>query len=115
MSTDKDGNQIDESRVGRYKRYRSRPPEVEAIPWTGFNWKEVHAFCRVDHGEEVKTASTSDSEDGLPLQVLVGKGSEQEWISVPPGHWLVRAPGDTSDVWAVDPVFFAHKYSEVRE
>ena len=92
-------------------KYRSKPSEIEAIQWTGFNWSEVHEFAGND---PVKTASTSDSGNELPLQLLAGKDGAQEWVPVPAGHWLVNQPGDKSDIWPVDPDYFVAKYEPVQ-
>jgi hypothetical protein len=44
------------------------------------------------------------------LELLAGKDGAQEWVPVPVGHWLVCQPGNKSDVWPVDPDYFAGKY-----
>ena len=85
-------------------RYRSKPQEVEAIQWTGDNRQEIHDFlgdkCRFD----------SDSRYGWDLKILAGKDGAQKWVPVPLNHWTVRPPGDESDVWPIDPDYFAAKY-----
>lgn len=90
--------------------YRSKPTLVEAIQWNGRNWEEVFAFTGP------KGASTIDKTDpdgdGHPLQILAGKDGAQEWVPVPPGHWLVRPVGDDSDLWPVEDTWFRQKYEE---
>lgn len=102
--------------------YQSKPQQVEAVQWTGDNWAEVMAFGVVpgDPSKVAKVASTAPTlpasadelreHDFLPLQLLAGKDGAQEWVPVPIGHWLVRQPGDLSDIWPVDPDYFAAKY-----
>lgn len=82
-------------------RYVSKPQQVEAIQWTG---DQVPIIGSVFFGVVRFTW------DGLEL--LAGKDGAQGWVPVPVGHWLVRNPGDPSDNWPVDPVYFAGKYDE---
>lgn len=34
-------------------------------------------------------------------------------MDVPIGHWVVRQPGDVTDLWPVAPDYFAAKYEPV--
>ena len=34
----------------------------------------------------------------------------QGWVPLPVGYWIVWRPGDLSDLWPVDPDYFASKY-----
>lgn len=96
--------------------YVSKPQHVEAVHWTGENWEEVLPFG----GSDAKVASTVTKTDGAnegkgvvvgePLQLLAGKDGAQGWVPVPVGHWIVHMPGDKSDMWPVDPDYFAAKY-----
>lgn len=95
--------------------FRKKPVVVEAVQWTGHNWPEVLGFG----GRDAKVASTvhDGPEEGskfadAPLQLLAGKDGAQGWVNVPLGHWLVRNPGDASDIWPVDSVVFAMTYEE---
>lgn len=102
--------------------YVSRPQRVEAVHWTGDNWSEVLAFGvpgaktastapeRGDLPSAPATAGALREWTGLPLQLLAGKDGAQGWVPVPIGHWIVRNPGDNSDMWPVDPDYFAAKY-----
>jgi hypothetical protein len=97
-------------------RYQSKPSIIEAVKWNGDNWDEVVPFG----GPESKVASTviageDGYQAGLPLQLLAGKDGSQEWVPVPVGHWLVNQPGDKSDIWPVDPDYFAAKYEAVTD
>lgn len=93
-------------------KYRSKPQEIEAVQWTGENWSEVMPFG----GPDAKLASTTDGEGnvGEPLQLLAGKDGAQGWVPVPVGHWIVHMPDDKSDMWPVDPDYFAAKYEPVE-
>lgn len=85
-------------------RYRSRPQEVEAVVWSGHNIDEVLKFAP----DKVYVL-----EEARELHLLAGKDGVQDWVPVPLGHWLVCQPGDRSDVWPVDPTYFASKYEPV--
>jgi hypothetical protein len=96
-------------------RYVSRPQHVEAVQWTGENWGEVMPFG----GPDGKIASTVHGEApnvavGEPLQLLAGKDGAQGWVPVPVGHWIVHMPADKSDIWPVDPDYFAAKYEPAQ-
>lgn len=83
-------------------RYRSRPQEVEAIQWRGDNHFEIGTF-----------GAAVIWNDGQGLRLLAGKDGAQDFVPVPEGHWIVRAAGDLSDHWPVDPDYFAAKYEPV--
>jgi hypothetical protein len=82
-------------------RFRSRPSEVEAVQWRGDNVDEVRRF-----GAQVHVGV-----DGLAL--LAGAQGAQGWVTVPVGHWLVRAVGVLHDHWPVADEFFQAKYEPV--
>ncbi len=93
--------------------WRSRPQTIEAVQWRGDNEADMFTFG----GGKVAVGSALTVEpDGTSLvepktlQLLAGKDGAQGWVPVPVGHWLVNAPGDKSDVWPVDPDYFAAKY-----
>lgn len=88
--------------------YRSKPSLIEAVQWTGRNDNEmVSAFAG-----KVRIV---DSAGGGGLMLAAGKDSAQGWVPVPVGHWIVCNPGDHSDLWPVDPDYFAAKYEPARE
>lgn len=84
-------------------QFESKPSVIEATQWRGDNSDECWRVCthkiRVALGE---------------LTLLAGKDGAQEWVPVPVGHWLVHQPGDVSDIWPVDPDYFATKYQPAR-
>lgn len=82
----------------------SKPQRVEAIRWTGGNRDAVLRFAP----DKTKYVVS----DYIGMSLLAGKDGAQEWVPVPLGHWLVHQPGDLSDVWPVDPDYFAAKYSD---
>jgi len=88
--------------------YESTPQTVTAVRWDGTD--RCADVLAVWSGH--KTTCGCTAHDGLHL--LAGKDGAQEWVPVPVGHWLVRQPGDTSDVWPVDPDYFAAKYRRQR-
>lgn len=79
--------------------YVSKPQTVEAVQWKGDNSNECYGFCKA----KVRYAFSQ-------LELLAGKDGAQEWVPVPVGHWLVCQPDDKSDIWPVDPDYFANKY-----
>jgi len=88
-------------KVGFMKIYESKPSRIEAVQWTGKNFGELVAFAPVDY---------EDHDPGCYL--LAGKRGAQDYVPVPVGHWIVRAEGDDTDYWPVDPQYFAAKYQE---
>jgi len=80
--------------------YRSRPQTIEAVQWTGDNVTDLWDVfgARKIYGPH---------ETNPTLRLLAGKDGAQGWVSVPVGHWIVRKPGDDSDMWPVDPEYFA--------
>lgn len=87
--------------MSEVRRYRSRPQEVEAIQWR----------CLLAQVADIKAFAPGKVRvHGNDLELLAGKDGAQDWVPVPVGHWLVHAPGDDSDVWPVDPDYFAAKY-----
>ena len=85
--------------------YRSKPQEVEAVQWTGQNTHDVLRFALA----KVTRVKPGDHD----LLLLAGQDGAQGWVPVPVGHWLVRRPGDETDMWPVDPDYFASKYEPV--
>jgi hypothetical protein len=90
--------------------YRSKPSEVEAVQWIGDNWEEMRDFAGVK--VDYTALDLTSGERVVELKLLAGKDGAQEWVPVPKGHWLVMQPGDKSDIWPVDPEYFANKYEE---
>jgi hypothetical protein len=94
--------------------FRSRPQVVEAIQWTGNerdirDWATDPAFSL--HDSKVRTSRNND--DSF-LQVKAGLDGVQGWVPVPLGHFLVRRPGDWSDIWPVEENYFNTKYEELN-
>lgn len=83
-------------------RYVSRPQVVEAIQWDGL-------LARLTECADWAPGKVrNDGQNGIEL--LAGKDGAQEWVPVPVGHWLVRQPGDLSDIWPVEEHYFEAKY-----
>lgn len=78
----------------------SRPSTIEAVQHNG-DFAALLAFA----GSKVNIRP----DDGA-LMLEAGKDGAQEWVPVPLGHWLVCQPDDKSDIWPVDPDYFAAKY-----
>lgn len=85
-------------------QYRKKPMNVEAAQHDGLDFTALQEVA----GDKVRI----DPGTGA-LELLAGKDGAQGWVPVPVGHWIVRNPGDLSDVWPVDAEFFARTYDEV--
>jgi hypothetical protein len=81
--------------------YRSRPQHAEAVQWTGYNETQLYGTF----GSKVRIVGVP-----LKLELLAGANGAQGWVPVPLGHWLVNKVDDLSDIWPVDPDYFASKY-----
>jgi hypothetical protein len=82
-------------------RYKSRPSEIEAVRWDGFNLAEVQMF-----GADVFV------DRGGTLKLKAGAGGSQEYVPVPSGHWIARdANGKGDDYWPIHPDYLARKYA----
>jgi hypothetical protein len=79
--------------------WRSKPTIIEAVQWTG-DYRAVRDFA----GMKI------DMVEQGTLLLLAGTNGAQGWVTVPTGHWLVCQAGDLSDIWPVDPDYFAEKY-----
>lgn len=69
------------------ERVRRRAPTLEAVRWTGGNWREVHAFV----GDKIRQA---DREGLLMLKIHPSLNSE---FAVPIGNWIIRVEPDRFD------------------
>lgn len=92
--------------------YRSKPTTIEAVQWLGTmaSYEAAVSFA----GSKVRMVGQAPpSSADLPhhhIELLAGVDGAQDWVPVPVGHWLVSQPGDRSDVWPVEPDYFAAKY-----
>jgi hypothetical protein len=93
--------------------YKSKPQTVEAMQWTGENKEEVLEFLMEKGMQDQNLLSTYRT--GYPggLFLLAGKDGAQGWVPVPVGHWLVHLQEDKTDIWPVDPDYFAAKYDPI--
>jgi hypothetical protein len=87
-------------------RYRSKPQEVEAVQWLGDNADEVGCIAPYKFATESHGA-------GLRGLLKAGQDGAQGWVKVPIGHYVVRRPGDVTDLWPVAPDYFEDKYEAV--
>lgn len=96
------------------RRFRSKPSEVEAVQWTGFNFEALYEFVHPGWETDHEDAYVIfDHDEGLTL--LAGKFGAQGLVEVPVGHWIVRQTNDLTDHWPVDPDYFAAKYEEAPD
>lgn len=94
--------------------YQSKPSIIEAVQWTGSkeSLAAVIEFCGDKCRQSGYDGDRSEDMSAIKVELLAGKDGAQEWVPVPLGHWLVNQPGDKSDIWPVDPDYFANKYVE---
>lgn len=85
--------------------YKSKPSKIEAVQYDGDPFP-VFQFA----GDKLRGNKT-----GTDLLLLAGFDGVQGWIPVPIGHWVVRNPGDNSDLWPVAPLYFESKYEPVDD
>ena len=91
--------------------YRSKPQVVDAVQWTGDNWdSEIVPWGRQGPDADLFVLVTTGGRDGQELRLRAGKGGAQGLVPVPVGHWIIHNPGDWTDLWPVDPDYFAAKY-----
>jgi len=102
-------------------RYVSKPQEVEAFQY-GPEFREglVEELAEFIAGRKmsrdqevvdfVQPTGDWDPPENPEVKILAGQDGAQGWVPVPLGHWVVRKPGDLTDHWPVDPIYFAGKY-----
>lgn len=88
-------------------RYLSKPAAIDAVQWTGDNPDACLAFAP---GKVEFTTFHFEGNEGLQLRLHAGVDGAQGWVNVPQHYWLVTKPNDPSDIWPVDPEYFADKY-----
>lgn len=96
-------------------RFRSKPQEVEAIQWNGANADAIRAFigtARLLSSDNAIVCGGAVMGRRTSIQLLAGKDGAQGFVPVPLWHWIVRSPDNHSDVWPVDPTYFAAKYEK---
>lgn len=88
--------------------YRAKPSAVEAVQWLG----DPPSLAACQKFAPGKVAPVYEGRIGAPigLRLFAGVDGAVGWIPVPVGHWIASNPGDRSDVWPVDPDYFAGKY-----
>lgn len=95
-------------------KYRKKPVVIEAMPWTGGDYRCLDNFCgknwgRADAvGSEVWPSEIEDTE-----QVVVFNTAEQAWIPVPLGFWIIR--GIQGELYPCKPDIFEATYEPVVE
>lgn len=80
----------------------SVPAQREAVQWLGT--EQSLAECAAFAPGKIYQA------DDDPLLLLAGVNGVQGWVQVPQNHWLLRHPGDPSDVWPVEEQYFATNF-----
>lgn len=86
--------------------YQSKPTLVEAAQWLGEGLGDIQELAL--HKIRIDPATRR-------LELRAGKDGVQGWVPVPVGHWVVRNPGDASDLWPVEEKYFDSKYEPTGE
>lgn len=86
-------------------KYRKKPVVIEAIRWTGDNWKEVEAFC----GAAVMfgTIYEPDPVSAAYIHTLEGK------MYARPGDYIIK--GVKGECYPCKANIFEETYEEVEE
>jgi hypothetical protein len=90
-------------------RYRKRPVEIDAVQWTGGDYKWLNYFAGLNWGRADAHDVEWNHEDGE--QIVVWNTLEQMWIPVPVGHWVIR--GVRGELYPCEPAVFAATYEPV--
>jgi hypothetical protein len=94
------------------QRFRKRPVVIEAIRWTGDNAEEIKAFVGVrDNGESRFLLPGEIS--GAWEHPHVYEDLHETWVTVFPGHWVVK--GTQGDFYLRADDVFAETYESVDE
>jgi hypothetical protein len=98
--------------VSDFPVFQSKPTLVEAIRWntTAEVFSEVIDFtnekCRVQqHPQGID----------FTLEIQAGVDGASGWVAVPHGDWILRNPGDTTDIWPCDAARFDDKYEQEHQ
>lgn len=95
-------------------KFRKKPVVIDAIKWEGGDFECLNAFCgrnwaRADTvGSEVWPSNLPD-----PEQVVVFHTSDQAWLAVPVGFWIIR--GIKGELYPCSPEIFAGSYELATE
>lgn len=91
-------------------KYRKRPIVIDAIQWTGGDYKCLENFCGFNWGRaDAKDVTGPVDGEG----VVVWNTKEQQWLHMPVGHWLIRGIG--GELYPCDPEIFAATYTAETE
>lgn len=89
-------------------KYRRKPIVIEAVQWTGENWKEIYEFARDANGLPLVTAP--EPNDDICV-VTREDGASNKW-HVPhvasKGDWIVK--GVRGEVYPCKPDIFEETY-----
>ena len=94
-------------------KFRKKPIEVSAIHWEGGDYEEIlNPFCGRNWGRADAVGSETWPSD-IPdkEQVVVFNSSEQTWLPVPVGWWIIR--GIHGELYPCAPDIFAETYEAV--
>ena len=88
------------------KKFRTKPVEILAIKFDGFNYDEVNKFTE-NQFFEVDESDRGDDPDIIAevLDVL-----HSTWIGVKAGQWIIQ--GQKGEFYPCDPETFDWKYEE---
>jgi hypothetical protein len=94
--------------MGKAKRYRKRPVEIEAVQWTGGNIAEVTAFM---HPQEPIYVNNLSHMNFTNADDLVGVAAPEGLKVASKGDWIIR--GVKGELYPCKPDIFALTYEEV--
>ena len=83
-------------------RYRKKPVIVEAVRWTGENYREVRAFVGGQAGSPIEDADS---------KLHIWNTQEHQLILCPVGHWVIK--GIAGEFYPCSPIVFDTTYEKV--
>lgn len=92
-------------------KFRKRPVEVDAVQWSGGNYKRLERFCGFNWGRaDAKNVAWTVEDDGE--QVVLWNTAESQWLLCPVGWWVIR--GIQGELYPCKPDIFEATYEKVE-
>lgn len=88
------------------KKYKTKPCEIEAVQWDGFNLKEISEFVGESSVNYISTAAwqTIDKRTGIRMRIKTLEG----WLDVSVGDYIIK--GLAGEFYPCKPDVFEKKY-----
>ena len=90
-------------------RFRTKPFEINAVQFTGDNWKEVTDF--VDPTKDSEGFLPGIEPEDSPFVAVVYDYLHNTWVGVKAGQWIIQ--GNKGEFYPCDPEIFEAKYEAI--